>query len=144
MKDLEKNIEDAAYIACDRESSEGITTKSEESMFYQGFISGAKSEVAREYWQQGMYSLDYLKEKIAKVYRNNGMTSTGAQLLREITGDDNWSARTLPNIYSEEEVHEIVRRSYNYSAAQMGYYLSQNIPAVDTIDLWFENNKKKS
>ena len=55
MKDLEKQIKDAAY---------NFLVKVNQSPYYskEAFIAGAKSEAAKEYWQQGMYSEEEVKK----------------------------------------------------------------------------------
>lgn len=52
MNDLEKQIEEAAK----KESKERGYDEEAEYCIYRGFLSGAKSEAAKNYWQQRMYS----------------------------------------------------------------------------------------
>jgi len=129
MKDYEKEIEGAAEAVVEAE----IINREIIKLF---FIKGAKSSEAKEFHQQDMYSKKHVISAVARVYGNNGMTSTGAQLLREVTNDPKWSSRDLPTFYSEKEVLEMIE---NYNE----YYTSSASP-VDTPDMWFNKNKKKS
>ena len=58
MKDLEKQIEEAANNFATRNGHFIINPHNEAGIraTIKGFINGAKSLVAKEYWQQGMYS----------------------------------------------------------------------------------------
>lgn len=64
MKDYEKQIEEAAI-----ESSNGSWNESD---WTSGFIYGAKSPEAKEYWQQGMYSEEEVKRLCSKAWLIKG------------------------------------------------------------------------
>lgn len=59
MGDLEKQIEEAAYK---------YGNKTNSHVGDNNFIVGAKSEAAKEYWQQGMYSEEEVFNLIDRIY----------------------------------------------------------------------------
>ena len=61
MKDYEKEIVEAADLKYTTQSANPPYCEIKEKAAIRGFIEGAKSEAAKEYWQQGMYSEDDLK-----------------------------------------------------------------------------------
>lgn len=75
MKDLEKQIEDAAL-------NYSLKSVNEEAQLYKGisFIKGAKSLEAKEYWQQGMYSEEDLYEILNK-FRKEFSLHRGIQIM---------------------------------------------------------------
>ena len=54
MEDLEKQIEEAAEI--EYSIKDGLLSNRERDILRSAYIKGAKSEVTKQYWQQGMYS----------------------------------------------------------------------------------------
>lgn len=60
MKELEKQIEDAAQ--------KYAKSRLDASTAWGSFVDGAKSEAAREYWQEGMYSKEDLREAFSVGY----------------------------------------------------------------------------
>ncbi len=105
-------------------SFNSMETKTFAKRLLKAFTKGF--ELAKTYWQKGMFTQQQIDEML-----DHQVCITTAQMLGKAN-------------YSEEEVKELVRKSYNYGAGQMGFYLTHNIPAVSTIDKWFEENKKKN
>lgn len=87
-----------------------------------------------------LYTEEYIKECLLKVYGSSGFTSTGALLLRVITGNEQWSARDFPQLYTEEEVRQLfINRSEKFSSKIKEFreiLLKQDLK-------WFEEIKKK-
>lgn len=46
-------------------------------------------------------------------------------------------------LYTEEEVKNIVYNAYRFGRSQEAYQTAKNIEHRETIDIWFETNKKK-
>ena len=70
MEDLEKHIEISADKFADSEwrYSNGYIVAEAVKQY---FIVGAKSEAAKNFWQQGMYSEEEVKGMIIKFYNSN-------------------------------------------------------------------------
>ena len=81
MKDLEKQIEEAGFQYNKRLYNPEVS--SEEAIYINledAFIEGAKSEAAKEYWQQGMYSEEDLYEILNK-FRKEFSLHRGIQIM---------------------------------------------------------------
>lgn len=76
MKDLEKQIEEAGFQYNKRLYNPEVS--SEEAIYINledAFIEGAKSEAAKQYWQQGMYSEEDMLNFSFWLLNNIGETS---------------------------------------------------------------------
>lgn len=113
MKDLEKAIDVAAKDHGDSyDDIYGICDVARDS-----FESGAKSEAAKEYWQQGMYTDASMTEALH-------------------LGMDGATRFAKSKMYSEKEVAKL---------ATDFFYFWYNAPGENTeeaFDKWFEQNKK--
>ena len=76
-KDLEKQIEEAAYNNTESLmfSHNSLETKSMARRLDNSFITGAKSETSKQYWQQGMYSEEDMLNFSFWLLNNIGETS---------------------------------------------------------------------
>ena len=120
-KDLEKQIEEAAYNNTESLmfSHNSLETKSMARRLDNSFITGAKSETSKQYWQQGMYSKQQLNEAI-EAGINEGLRKQQQEM------------------YSEEDLYEIL----NKFRKEFSLYRGIQIMDFD-IKNFIEQNKKK-
>lgn len=115
MEDLEKKIEEAAIVYENQRKQDLSIVSEGYGSFFFSFLDGAKSEAAKEYWQQGMYSRTQLNEAI-EAGINEGLR------------------KQQKGMYSEEELKESL---YEF-CFELGFS-----PDKGAINSWFEQNKKK-
>ena len=153
MKDLEKKIEEAAKKYSLRLGYHDEAFEDEEA-----FTIGALSHEAKEYWQQGMYTYQDLKDAFETVQKQAypSLSQDGSLQVDHSESFDEWfdsnkSGLKTQKMYTEEEVEKLLRKCWN-AADDFREELDRicaghsnfSTPHSPNFKKWFEQNKKKS